>query len=207
MVMRSMTNENENRMKHYIGLFLTLLISFLALFQYDIILFGEQPKSDILPAGLQLLLPGVSFALFLLICLLKRTTILRLFLYLIPLLVVYCGMIILSLMTFGIGVPAFGAVGAVGIAVVLDISVKEKINYWRFAGLGFSSTLPGWIACFGLSEKLGDGIIFGIIICGWQLAIGYLVIKQLTGQKIGWESDFDKQLREYQEEEINSQQS
>ena len=192
-------------MKYYIGLFLTLAISFLALFQFNIIVFGEEPKTDILPADLQLLLPGVSFTLFLLICLIKRTTVLRILLYFIPLLMFYYGMIMLSFMTWGVVVPLFVALGAVGIAVVIDISIKEKIKFWRFAGLGFSSTLPGWIACFGLTDKLGDGIVFGIIICGWQLGVGLLIIKQLTGRKIGWESDFDKQLREYQEEELTEE--
>lgn len=172
-------------MNYYIGLILTVTISFLAICQFDILVFGEQDPDDILPAFWQVFLPGIAFSLFVLFLIINHLNLLNFTLSLIVLLALYYFSFYLSFISYGLGTPAFGLVGGVIVTALVGYQIKQPAPQGKFALFGFLSVIPGIGLLFMFENRIGDGVCFGLMIGLWQLVTGALLIAQIKNQAPG----------------------
>lgn len=166
-------------MKYYLGLIITVIISFLAICQFEILVFGEQNPDDILPAFWQVFIPGLAFSMFVLLLVIRYLNILNFILSLIVLLGLYYFSFYLSFLSYGIGTPVFGLIGAVIITALVGYELKATAPQGKFALFGFLSVIPGIGLLFMSGNQVSNGVCFGLIIGLWQLVVGALLIQQV----------------------------
>lgn len=157
-----------------LGLLVTIILAFIPLRSFEI----EGDINKLL--DYRIILPGLFFSLFVLICQFKKQPIILLLIYLFYLMIGYVAYYVIGIFTFGIAVPIVGAIGACQINYVLNgkIHFKDK-NTRKFFILGFISSAIGVALYICLAKSVNDGTGFSLMIILWQIVVGVEYIRQL----------------------------
>ena len=187
----------------YVGLIITVTLSFLAICQFEIT-FSQQDPEDILPAFWQTQLPGVIFSVYILILHARFLNIFGAILGILLLPSLYFISFYSGFISWGMGAPICGAIGSLIIGLLARYRTKAIISKATMLLIGFLSVIPGLILFYVLQPAITDGVGFGFMICLWQLLVGLALIKKLENPNESSSTDFDKQLNAYLKEEQNS---
>jgi len=167
--------------KYYLGLIVTIILSSLCWYKFSINIHGGSTGE--LPFFIPLLVPGISFSLFVTLCLAKRNTIIPSFTTLTTLCFCYFFIAVITLYTVGLIIPISGASGGALISFTLESRLKKNISHKKFIGYGLLATLPGFTLYF-IDVFNREDVIFASITGLWQLVIGIIIIRELRFNQI-----------------------
>jgi len=164
--------------KYYSGLVVTVILSFLALFQFNINA-SQTLIAPWIPIYISIDLPGIFFNSFVLVCLWQQINFMKGLILFVLLCFTYFLAFYFGVISWAMAVPIIGGVGGLLISFSIRLTTKKRASHGTFIGIGILATLPGWVLFYILLQNHHDGIGSGVIVCIWQLAIGHLIIKQI----------------------------
>ena len=159
-------------MSSYIFLTAIAAISGLLFFTSEYEIGRPDPTSE----TLTFLVPGILYSAFIIVTQhIYRSPAKKVFFFFI-LLFLYGASVLIGFVSWGLGVPIVGGIGAVVIKKLFSKKTKPSIAKELF--IGSTAGLVGLGIFYAVHDLWTDGIGFGIIIVLWQLAFGFLWINE-----------------------------